>query len=148
MKLQIIMKFIFEKGIILLLSCVFMSGMFSSAFAKHPDPVSAKNGMVVTEQHVASDVGVEILKQGGNAIDAAVAVGYALAVTNPCCGNIGGGGFATIHLADGRDVFLNFREKAPLASTEKMFLDDKGEVVENLSLKGYLAIAVPGTVMG
>jgi gamma-glutamyltranspeptidase/glutathione hydrolase len=111
-------------------------------------PVTAENGMVVTSQHVASDVGVEILKQGGNAIDAAVAVGYALAVTNPCCGNIGGGGFATIHLADGRDVFLNFREKAPLAATEKMFLDDKGEVVENLSLKGYLAVAVPGTVMG
>jgi gamma-glutamyltranspeptidase / glutathione hydrolase len=119
-----------------------------SAFAFTRLPVTAENGMVVTSQHVASEVGVDMLRQGGNAVDAAVAVGYALAVTNPCCGNIGGGGFATLHLADGRDVFLNFREKAPLASTEKMFLDDKGEVVEDLSLKGYLAVAVPGTVMG
>ncbi len=111
-------------------------------------PVTAENGMVVTSQHLASDVGVEIMKAGGNAIDAAVAVGYALAVTNPCCGNIGGGGFATLHLADGRDVFLNFREKAPLAATEKMFLDDKGEVIEGLSLAGYKAVAVPGTVLG
>lgn len=119
-----------------------------SAFAFTRLPVTAENGMVVTSQHIASDVGVEIMRQGGNAVDAAVAVGYALAVTNPCCGNIGGGGFATLHLADGRDVFLDFREKAPLASTEKMFLDDKGEVIEDLSLKGYLAVAVPGTVLG
>ena len=104
--------------------------------------------MAVTSQHVASDVGVTIMKAGGNAVDAAVAVGYALAVTNPCCGNIGGGGFATLHLADGRDVFLNFREKAPGAATETMFLDAKGEVVPDLSLKGYLAVAVPGTVLG
>ena len=111
-------------------------------------PVSAENGMVVTSQHLASDVGVAILQQGGNAVDAAVAVGYALAVTNPCCGNIGGGGFATLHLADGRDIFLNFREKAPAAATETMFLDAKGEVVPDLSLKGYLAAGVPGSVMG
>jgi len=117
-----------------------------SAFTRAP--VTADNGMVVSSQHLASDVGVDILRQGGNAVDAAVAVGYALAVTNPCCGNIGGGGFATLHLADGRDVFLNFREKAPGASTEKMFLDAQGEVVKDLSLKGYLAVAVPGTVMG
>ncbi len=75
-------------------------------------------------------------------------MGYALAVVNPCCGNIGGGGFATLHLADGRDVFLNFREKAPLAASETMFLDATGEVVKGLSLKGHLAVAVPGTVMG
>ena len=111
-------------------------------------PTTADNGMVVTSQHLASDVGVEILKQGGNAVDAAVAVGYALAVTNPCCGNIGGGGFATLHMADGRDVFLNFREKAPQASTEKMFLDAAGNVVPDLSLKGYLAVGVPGSVLG
>ena len=111
-------------------------------------PTSADNGMVVTSQHLASDVGIEILKQGGNAVDAAVAVGFALAVTNPCCGNIGGGGFATLHMADGRDVFLNFREKAPLASTEKMFLDATGNVVPDLSLKGYLAVGVPGSVLG
>ena len=111
-------------------------------------PISADNGMVVTSQHLASDIGVEILKQGGNAVDAAVAVGYALAVTNPCCGNIGGGGFATLHLADGRDVFVNFREKAPQASTEKMYLNAAGDVVPDLSLKGYLAVGVPGSVLG
>jgi gamma-glutamyltranspeptidase/glutathione hydrolase len=93
-------------------------------------------------------VGAEILRGGGNAVDAAVAVGYALAVVNPCCGNIGGGGFATLHLADGRDIVLNFRERAPLAAHETMYLDDKGEVVEDLSLKGYKAVAVPGTVLG
>lgn len=111
-------------------------------------PVTAEQGMVVTSQRIASEVGTDILKQGGNAIDAAVAVGYALAVVHPCCGNLGGGGFATLHLADGRDVFLNFREKAPLASTSSMYLDDKGEVIKGLSLKGYLAVGVPGTVMG
>ena len=111
-------------------------------------PVTAKNGMVVTSQHIASDVGVDILKAGGNAVDAAVAVGYALAVTNPCCGNLGGGGFATLHLADGRDLFLNFRETAPGAATPTMFLDAAGEVVPDLSLKGYKAVAVPGTVLG
>ena len=111
-------------------------------------PISAGHAMVVTSQHLATDVGVEILKQGGNAVDAAVAVGYALAVTNPCCGNIGGGGFATVHIADGRDVFLNFREKAPGASTEKMFLNSNGDVVPDLSLKGYLAASVPGSVLG
>ncbi len=111
-------------------------------------PVAADHGMVVTSQHLASEIGIEILKRGGNAVDAAVAVGYALAVANPCCGNIGGGGFATLHLADGRDIFLNFREKAPLAATEKMYLDAKGEVVPDLSLKGYLAAGVPGTVLG
>ena len=111
-------------------------------------PVTADHGMVVTSQHLATDVGVAILKQGGNAVDAAVAVGYALAVTNPCCGNIGGGGFATLHMADGKDVFLNFREKAPGASTEKMYLNAAGDVVPDLSLKGYLAVGVPGSVLG
>lgn len=111
-------------------------------------PVTAESGMVVTSQHIASQVGVGVLRQGGNAVDAAVAVGYALAVVNPCCGNLGGGGFATLHLADGRDVFLNFREKAPAAATDTMFLDNTGEVVKDLSLKGYLAAGVPGTVLG
>jgi gamma-glutamyltranspeptidase/glutathione hydrolase len=108
----------------------------------------AKNGMVVTSQHLASQVGVDILKMGGNAIDAAVAVGYAEAVVNPCCGNIGGGGFMTIHLADGRDTFINFREKAPAAASADMYLDSKGELVPGASLHGYLAVGVPGTVAG
>lgn len=112
------------------------------------DPVLARQGMVVTEQKLATKVGVDILAAGGNAIDAAVAVGYALAVVYPCCGNIGGGGFMTIHLANGKDVFLNFREKAPLASDKNMYLDRDANVNKDLSIKGYLAVAVPGTVMG
>jgi gamma-glutamyltranspeptidase / glutathione hydrolase len=119
-----------------------------AALAVSPQPVTGDKAMVVTSQHIASEVGKQILLDGGNAVDAAVAVGYALAVTNPCCGNIGGGGFATLHLADGRDIFLNFREKAPGAATQNMFLDAKGEVVPDLSLKGYLAAGVPGSVLG
>ena len=110
--------------------------------------VEAKHGMVVSSQRLASEVGVRIMQQGGNAVDAAVAVGYALAVVNPCCGNIGGGGFMTIHLADGRNTFLNFREMAPAAATERMYLDAQGNPIKNLSLYGYLAAGVPGTVMG
>ena len=111
-------------------------------------PVAASDGMVVTEQHLASEVGADILKAGGNAIDAAVAIGYALAVVHPCCGNLGGGGFMTIHLADGRNIFINFREKAPEASSETMYLDAKGDVVAGRSTRGYLAIGVPGSPLG
>ncbi|MCI4235398.1 gamma-glutamyltransferase [Dickeya dianthicola] len=110
--------------------------------------VEAKSGMVVTSQHLASQVGVDILKMGGNAIDAAVAVGYAQAVVNPCCGNIGGGGFMTIHLADGKDTFINFRETAPAAASATMYLDAEGKVKKDASLYGYLAAGVPGTVLG
>ncbi|QIZ50673.1 gamma-glutamyltransferase [Dickeya zeae] len=110
--------------------------------------VEAKNGMVVTSQYLASQVGVDILKMGGNAIDAAVAVGYAQAVVNPCCGNIGGGGFMTIHLADGQDTFINFRETAPAAASANMYLDANGNVKKDASLYGYLAAGVPGTVLG
>jgi gamma-glutamyltranspeptidase / glutathione hydrolase len=110
--------------------------------------VESKDAMVVTAQHLASDVGAAILRQGGNAIDAAVAVGYALAVTHPCCGNLGGGGFMIIHLADGKSTFINFREKAPLAATANMFLDANGNPIPERSLDGYLAVGVPGTVLG
>lgn len=110
--------------------------------------VAAKNGMVVTASMESSQVGLEILKAGGNAVDAAVAVGYALAVTHPCCGNLGGGGFMLIRQANGEEMFLDFRETAPLASTPQMYLDETGEVVEGLSRRGYLAVAVPGTVKG
>jgi gamma-glutamyltranspeptidase/glutathione hydrolase len=122
--------------------------LFGNSYAASVPAVEAKNGMVVTSQHLASKVGVDILKMGGNAVDAAVAVGYAQAVVNPCCGNIGGGGFMTIHLADGRDTFINFREKAPAASTANMYLDASGNVVKNASLLGTLAVGVPGTVLG
>ena len=122
--------------------------LLGSVHAASLPAVEAKNGMVVTSQHLASKIGVDILRMGGNAVDAAVAVGYAQAVVNPCCGNIGGGGFMTIHLADGRDTFINFREKAPAASTANMYLDASGNVVKNASLLGYLAVGVPGTVLG
>ncbi len=112
------------------------------------EPVVADKAMVVTAQHLATKVGVDILAAGGNAIDAAVAIGYALAVVHPCCGNIGGGGFMVIHLADGRNLFLNFREKAPLAATTTMFQDDNGKVIDGLSSESWLAVGVPGTVMG
>src|ERR1700683_2877696 len=118
------------------------------ARAAAPAPLEAPDGMVVTAQHLASDVGADILRRDGNAVDAAVAVGYALAVTHPCCGNLGGGGFMTIHLADGRNPFINFREKAPLAARADMFLDAKGNPVSDESLNGYLAVGVPGTVLG
>ncbi len=125
-----------------------IAAIANPAEAASPLPAEGSSAMVVTEQHLATDVGATILKQGGNAIDAAVAVGYALAVVHPCCGNIGGGGFMTIHLADGSDHFINFREIAPAAATESMYLDAKGEVVPRLSLDGYKAVGVPGSVLG
>ncbi len=112
-------------------------------------PVSAAgHGMVVADQHLAADVGAAVLAEGGNAVDAAVAVGYALAVVDPCCGNLGGGGFMTIHRADGTDHVINFRERAPLTATPTMFLDAHGAVVPGLSRTGYLSVAVPGSVAG
>jgi gamma-glutamyltranspeptidase/glutathione hydrolase len=120
----------------------------SQLYAASNPAVEAQNGMVVTSQHLASQVGVDILKRGGNAVDAAVAVGYAQAVVNPCCGNIGGGGFMTLHLADGTDTFINFRETAPAAASANMYLDADGKVKKDASLYGYLAAGVPGTVLG
>src|SRR5437016_14513809 len=110
--------------------------------------IEAEHGMVVTAQRYASEVGVQILAQGGNAIDAAVAVGYTLAVVDPCCGNIGGGGFMLIHRTDGRGTLVNFRETAPRAARPDMFLDAAGNPIRDRSLNGYLAAGVPGTVMG
>ena len=106
------------------------------------------HAMVVTEQHLASQAGINVLKNGGNAVDAAVAVGYALAVVDPCCGNIGGGGFMLIRMHDGRERFIDFREKAPQRATRDMYLDAQGNVVPGRSVRGWLAIGVPGTVMG
>ncbi|MDQ6882573.1 MAG: gamma-glutamyltransferase, partial [Pseudomonadota bacterium] len=111
-------------------------------------PVAAENGMVVSAQRLATQVGVDVLKRGGNAVDAAVAVGYALAVVYPAAGNLGGGGFMTMQLADGRKTFLDFREKAPLAASANVYLDKDGNVIKGLSTKGHLAVAVPGTVSG
>ncbi|HEY4172381.1 MAG TPA: gamma-glutamyltransferase [Rhodopila sp.] len=118
------------------------------AYAASLPPVESTTGLVVSAQHLAAQAGADILRQGGNAIDAAVAVGYAEAVVNPCCGNIRGGGFLTAHLPDGRDIFLNFRETAPAAATRDMYLDRNGQVVPDASLHGWKAVAVPGTVLG
>ncbi len=110
--------------------------------------VTAKHGMVVSAHPEASRIGVEILKKGGNAIDAAIAVQFALAVTYPVAGNIGGGGFMVYRSAAGSTAALDFREKAPAAAQEKMYQDSLGNVIPGLSLNGHLAAGVPGTVDG
>ncbi len=109
---------------------------------------TASHAMVATAQHEATAVGVAVLRGGGNAVDAAVAVGYALAVVNPCCGNIGGGGFMVLRMHDGRERFIDFRETAPARATRTMYLDARGNVRPGASRKGWLAVAVPGTVAG
>src|SRR3984957_14190129 len=113
-----------------------------------PPPARAQHAMVVSIHHDASDAGVEILKAGGNAVDAAVAVGFALAVVFPQAGNIGGGGFMLVRMHTGNAHFVDYREKAPAAATADMYLDAKRNVVPGLSTLGYKAIGVPGTVAG
>lgn len=111
-------------------------------------PAPAKKGMVVTSHYLASEVGRAILKKGGNAIDASVATAFALSVTLPSAGNIGGGGFLVYYGDDGVKSTFNFREKAPLAATENMFLDEEGKIKNNSNHEGLLATGVPGTVAG
>ncbi len=111
-------------------------------------PEYGEKGMVVSTNDIASAVGMEILQKGGNAIDATVATGLALAVVNPGAGNIGGGGFMVIRLADGTATTIDYREKAPKAAHERMFLDENGKLVRNLNHDGYLSVGVPGTVAG
>lgn len=111
-------------------------------------PVIASRGMVVTTDRVASEVGAEILRRNGNAVDVAVAVHFALAVVNPEAGNIGGGGFMIVRMADGTTAALDFREAAPLRATRDMYLDAQGNVADSLSLVGHLASGVPGSVAG
>jgi gamma-glutamyltranspeptidase / glutathione hydrolase len=113
-----------------------------------PPPTQAQHAMVVSIHHNASDAGLEILKQGGNAVDAAVAVGFALAVVFPQAGNLGGGGFMLVRMKSGDAHFLDYREKAPAAATADMYLDAQKNVVPGLSTSGYKAIGVPGTVAG
>jgi gamma-glutamyltranspeptidase / glutathione hydrolase len=125
------------------LCCALLLG--AGLFAAQPE--RARHAMVVTQEPLAADVGLRVLQAGGNAIDAAVAIGFALAVTYPYAGNIGGGGFLLARFADGRATFIDFREKAPLAATRNMYLDSKGNVTED-SLVGWRAAGVPGTVRG
>ena len=118
------------------------------ARAVSPAATEGGRGMVVSAQRLAAEAGRDILRAGGNAVDAAVATAFAEAVVNPCCGNLGGGGFMLIHLADGRDRFVNFRETAPLAASAGMYLGPDGAPVPRASLDGWRAVAVPGTVLG
>src|SRR5579863_8272358 len=120
----------------------------SAAAAAATEPVHAPHAIVVSVHELASRAGVEIMHAGGNAIDAAVATGFALAVVHPQAGNLGGGGFMLIRLADGRTHFVDYREMAPAAATANMYLDAQGSVIENASVIGYKAVGVPGSVKG
>ena len=110
--------------------------------------VRTPHGMVVSAKALASAVGIDILKAGGNAIDAAIATGFALAVTHPTAGNIGGGGFFVIRFPDGTVTSFDFREKAPLAAHSRMFLDENGEYSSQIHHLSHLSVGVPGTVAG
>ncbi|HEY0083108.1 MAG TPA: gamma-glutamyltransferase, partial [Pyrinomonadaceae bacterium] len=120
------------------------------AVAASRDPVRAPRGMVASTNKLASEVGVDILQRGGNAVDAAIAVAFALAVTYPAAGNLGGGGFMMIRLRDGRTTAIDYREMAPLAATRNVYLDAQGNLIkgEGSSTIGYRAAGVPGTVAG
>ena len=110
-------------------------------------PLRARHGMVVAMEAIAADVGVSVLETGGNAVDAAVAVGFAMAVTHPFAGNLGGGGYMLIRMADGRITFIDFRERAPEKASRNMYLDAKGELTRD-SIEGWRSSGVPGTVRG
>ncbi len=133
-----------RRSLALLLSLWISAAIFPASAAQ---PVRARHGMVVTRETHATDAGLEVLKNGGNAIDAAVAVGFALAVTHPSAGNIGGGGFMLVRMADGRTAFIDFRERAPEKASRDMYLDATGKPTQD-SVTGYRASGVPGTVRG
>ena len=120
----------------------------TSAFAVLRDPVVARHGMVASTSEIASRVGADVMKKGGNAVDAAVAVALTMAVTWPAAGNLGGGGFMLIRMADGTSEAIDYRERAPLAASRDMYLDASGNVIKGASIDGYKAIGVPGTVAG
>ena len=121
-----------------------------TAIAASREPVRAKHGIVASTNEVASQVGVDIMKRGGNAVDAAIAVAFALAVTHPAAGNLGGGGFMMIRLKNGKTTAIDYREMAPAAATRNIYLDKNGNLIEGEggSLVGYRAAGVPGTVRG
>lgn len=140
-----------------IVACLFVTTSFAQRGADNlswqgEQPTRAQHGMVVSVHHLASDAGVEILREGGNAVDAAVATGFALAVVHPAAGNIGGGGFLLLRTHDGRTTFIDYREKAPLAATETMYQDEHGNVFPptdpKSSVTGYRAIGTPGSVAG
>jgi gamma-glutamyltranspeptidase/glutathione hydrolase len=145
---------IFVLSVILLSSCSGGKKTVVSSVQVNPyqysiqKKIDCKNGAVVSAHPLASEIGVSILKQGGNAVDAAIATQFALAVVYPGAGNIGGGGFLLGHLAGGKNIAIDFREKAPGKSSRDMYLDQKGNAQTNLSQNGHLASGVPGTVAG
>jgi gamma-glutamyltranspeptidase/glutathione hydrolase len=140
------MRFRHKLLILLLMAAAAICG--TPVVAASTEPVHAAHGIVVSIHELASRAGVEIMQAGGNAVDAAVATGFALAVVHSPAGNIGGGGFMLMRMADGKVHFLDYREKAPAAATANMFLDAHGNVIEDASVVGYKAIGVPGSVAG
>ena len=121
--------------------------LVSLIFCQIPDAMGRK-GAVTSSNEYATQIGIDILKAGGNAVDAAVAVGFALAVTHPGAGNIGGGGFMVVHRSNGEVLTIDFRETAPLNASRDMFLDDQGNVIPGKSWNTALAAGVPGSVAG
>jgi gamma-glutamyltranspeptidase/glutathione hydrolase len=132
--------------ILLLMAAVAICGAPFAAAAT--EPVHAQHGIVVSSHELASRAGIEMMQAGGNAVDAAVAAGFALAVVHPPAGNLGGGGFMLVRMADGKTHFIDYREKAPAAATRDMYLDAQGNVIEGASEYGYKSIGVPGSVAG
>lgn len=121
---------------------------FGAVPAHAYEPVAAQHGMVVSSERHASEAGVEVLREGGNAVDAAVAVGFTLAVTYPFAGNIGGGGFMLIRMADGHSIMVDYREEAPGSASRNMYLDANGNIIPGASIVGAKSVGVPGTVAG
>src|SRR5438105_260274 len=151
-----------SKRIVLLLALTFLfvsaplaplvpdASVSRTAGAASRAPVRAPHGMVVAANRIATEVGVDVLQRGGNAVDAAIAVGFALAVVYPSAGNVGGGGFMLLRLRDGRTTAIDYREMAPAAATRNIYLDEQGNLIEGegSSTLGYRAAGVPGTVAG
>jgi gamma-glutamyltranspeptidase/glutathione hydrolase len=132
----------------LIILTILTSTAMPMAYAAAPEPVRARHGMVASVSEIASKVGVDMMKRGGNAVDAAVAVALALAVTWPSAGNLGGGGFMVIRKANGEAEIIDYRERAPLAAHRDMYLDKDGNVIKGASTVGYKAAGVPGTIAG
>src|ERR1700690_2566036 len=132
--------------------CSLCVSLVSNVLAAPLRPTHAPHAIVVSVHELASRAGVEMLRAGGNAVDAAVATGFALAVVHPSAGNLGGGGFLLLRTHEGRSTFIDYREKAPLAATETMYQDAKGNVLPDTDLRssiiGYRSIATPGSVAG